>query len=103
MKEILKLQNLKETVHTKELLEHSVIESLISTANKWKGPKLINVAAIDILFCFCMDHREACERIMSVEGHKTLALFIYKDWSEKNFIGNGNFEDLNKVSRLAFL
>ncbi|XP_065664350.1 uncharacterized protein LOC101238502 isoform X3 [Hydra vulgaris] len=96
IKEVLKLQSLKETSHTKELLEHSVIENLIQIIIKWNRPKLINVAAIDILFCFCMEHREACERIMDIEGHESLALFILKDWSEKSFINRGKFEDFTK-------
>ncbi|XP_065664352.1 uncharacterized protein LOC101238502 isoform X4 [Hydra vulgaris] len=100
IKEVLKLQSLKETSHTKELLEHSVIENLIQIIIKWNRPKLINVAAIDILFCFCMEHREACERIMDIEGHESLALFILKDWSEKSFINRGKFEDFTKIANM---
>lgn len=88
MKRILKLNCYEKSKYTKKLLQNNAVEIVLDLISQ-ESKNLIFVAAIDVLRCFCLNHREACERIVNAEGHLLLAPLLHKDLTQKLILSYG--------------
>ncbi|XP_057295870.1 uncharacterized protein LOC130624307 isoform X1 [Hydractinia symbiolongicarpus] len=92
IKRILEHTGHKQTSHSNQLLNGNVVEMLLDILNS-SEKNLCMVAAVDILCCFSLQHREACERISKSNGLVTLSQFIKKDDAQKMLLSSGIEKD----------
>jgi len=88
IKQIVKNRKYSSSPCINELLRGKCVEALIGIILA-DAKNILTVAAVDLLCCFCMNHREACDIVAEQDGLDAINFFFEKDRAQKYLVKVG--------------